>query len=278
MLPILHHVGGVRTSALPNMLLSNPDQTTTLSNLAYASPGYVVTSASTGGWAAATVDPTDQNSYTLATVFGSQNPSSTEKLFLYGTTDVARSFTVESITYRQPLPPGKTFYCRQYYVLGKLSDVLPKATHYQQYAQSGFLNFDETTATTIPLYLDKENGQTMLSEQGTTPAFYVYAEPVTGSKPLYLTYETKTGQYHATCDPYNTMPRYPVLNDPQGRLGVRPYDGSTQILKLFGFVMPSTAANSALQYTPIKSLLTDNTFFTGKGIYDPGIMVRTTPN
>ncbi|RYE13526.1 MAG: hypothetical protein EOP51_29635 [Sphingobacteriales bacterium] len=270
--------GGVRTSALPNLLLSKPDQTTILANQQYASPGTVLNTYDTGGWVAATVDPTKQNSYTMAMVFGSQNPSSTEKLFLYGTTEAARSFTVESVVYRQPLPPGKAFYCRQYYVLGQLSAVLPKATHYQQYAQSGFLEFDETSATTIPLYLDKKNGQTILSDAGTTPAFYVYAEPVKNSKPLYLIYETKTKQYHATCDPYNTMPRYNVLNDPQGRKGVRPYDGSTQILKLYGFVMPSSAANAGLKHTAITSVLTDNTFFTGKGLYDPGVVVRTTPN
>ncbi|MBT3202381.1 MAG: hypothetical protein HN350_20970, partial [Phycisphaerales bacterium] len=64
----------------------------------------------------------------------------------------------------------------------------------------------------------------------------------------------------------------------KGRTGIRPYDGSTKIVKIFGYVMPKSKINSKLTYKPLADILTDRSYFPGTGIYDPGIMVRTTQN
>ena len=266
--------GGVRTSKLPNLILSNPDQTWKVSNNQFGDNNSLFYSDKTGGWAIATQNPNLDTSYSLGLVFGQNNPESRDKFYTCGKTDVSRSFTVQAVTYREVFKPGNTFYCRQYYVLGKLKDVVEKCKKLESYTSSGFLKFDQTTATSIPLYLTEKDGQTIISEEGTTPAFYVYAEPVKDSKPLYLIRNTATNKLHVTCDPYMIMPRYTIDEDPLKRKGIRPYDGTTEILKLYGFVMPSAFSSKFIDYKPLNSILTDKTFFTEKGIYDLGIMVR----
>ncbi len=70
------------------------------------------------------------------------------------------------------------------------------------------------------------------------------------------------------------MKRVPIGRDPKGRTGIRPYDGSTEIVKIFGYVTPA----SKLKYKRLDSILTGPSYFPGTGIYDSGVMVRTPPN
>jgi len=150
---------------------------------------------------------------------------------------------------------------------------------YRSKVSYGIRVIDQSSSGTIPLYLKIASGQKVLRASGSgRPAMYVYAQPVKDSKPLYLIKNLKTRRYHVTCDPYMLMKRVPIPKDTKGRTGIRPYDGSTEIVKIFGYVMPADKAASKLKYKRLDSILTDSSYFPGAGIYDSGVMVRTTPN
>lgn len=268
--------GGVKTSALPNIILSKPDKSWVLTNYQFGDPNgkSLVDYKNTGGWAAATEDAQEDSSYTMSWVFGNKTGKDFTNLFSFGKTDQERDFTVQSECYRGAIPPGSSYFCRLYYVFGKLSEVVMISNELAEKTEFGFLNFEQKAATKIPLYLKEENGQTIISETGTTPSFYVYAEPVKDSKPLYLIRDTKTNKLSVTCDPYMLMPKHTIPNDPLKRTGVRPYDGSSEIIKLYGFAMPQKSCDSSLEYVMLNKILTDKSYFPEKGIYDAAIMVR----
>ena len=158
-----------------------------------------------------------------------------------------------------------------------LKDVIKKCKKLDSKVTGGFLDYEQSGATKIPLYLKQQSGQTVVAEQGDKPAFYVFAEPVKDSKPLFLIRNTKTGKFHATCDPYMIMPRYEIYKtahtpNATGK-GYRVYDGTTEIIKIYGYVMPKEFCKPDIEYVPLEKVLDDRSFYPGKGLYDKNIMV-----
>ena len=258
--------GGVRTSKLPVHMISKADGT--LESYAGGKITYR-NSNETDGWAISTAVANDKNSYSLGYVFGKIKPEGTNWK-AYSTCTTKRDFTVQAVTFRQPIPPGRLFYCRFYFSLGKYNDVVNRCKAMESKTTGGFLDYEQSRATKIPLYLKQQGSQTVIAEQGDIPAFYVFAEPVMNSKPLYLIRNTKTGQLHATCDPYMIMPLYTRADT--GKKGYRPYDGTTDIIKIYGYVMPKEFCESSIQYVPLEQVLEDRSFYPGKGLYDTNIM------
>jgi hypothetical protein len=269
--------GGVRTSVLPNHVLSNTDGSYRLANVNFGATGSMVDASKTGGWAAAVQDAGKPEAQAFAWIFGTKRYGRITK-FSYG--DARRDdFNVQALLIRDKLPPGTLVWLRMYFAAGKLGTVAANGKKYQGKVAYGIWSIGQAESKTIPLYLRREGGQTVLQAgDAGRPAMYVYAQPVKDSKPLYLIKNLKTGKYHATCDPYMLMKRVPIPRDRKGRTGIRPYDGSTKIVKIFGYVMPKSKINSKLTYKPLADILTDRSYFPGTGIYDPGIMVRTTQN
>ncbi|MFK7969695.1 MAG: T9SS type A sorting domain-containing protein [Bacteroidia bacterium] len=264
--------GGVRESLLPDHILSNEDSTWSLANNGNF-PNYQ-NSKKSGGWAINTQDANDSTSYSLGYVFGREKPQGARsKSYSYGTTGPQRSFTVQAITYRQTFRPGNIFHCRLYFVLGELEDVVTKCAQLEPFVTASFLEFPQSNATKIPLYVEEQDGQRVIATTGDVPAFYVYAEPVQNSKPLYLVRNNVDKVWHATSDPYMTMSRYPIPNSNPPETGIRPYDGTTEIVKLFGFVMPQAFADTSMDYVALNSVLTDTSYYPERGLYDVDIMV-----
>ena len=264
--------GGVRTSKLPDYIVSKPDHSWEVRNSGFPTRVFAENS---GGWAIATANAKEGKSYALGYVFGTSRPPGTgrgSKTHGWGRTHRARDYTVQAHRYRIPLRPGTTFYCRFFLVLGRLNAVIEKCKALAPRSDAGFLDFPEAKATRIPLYLEERDGQTVIAEKGSTPAFHVYAEPVNNSKPLYLIRNNRKNQLHATCDPYMVMPRYPIPTDPTKK-GLRPYDGSTDIIKVYGYVMPKEHADKTLGHVPLNTILTDKSFYPEDGIYDASVVV-----
>lgn len=268
--------GGVRESKLPDHIMSNPDGSWSVV------PSFGlnnITSNITGGWAINAEDANDGSGYALGYVFGKEKPAETNlKFYSHGSTGAERDFNVQALVYRQPFRPGNIFYCRLYFVLGELDDVIEKCNALEPNVEAGFLDYGQVDATRIPLYLDELDGQTVIVEDGDTPAFYVYAEPVKDSKPLYLIRNNDTNQLHATCDPYMIMPKYPIPNSNPAEEGWRPYDGTTEIIKIYGYVMPEEFIDESINYVRLDSVLTDVSYYPQDGLYDIDIMVEADVN
>lgn len=276
--------GGVRTSKLPKTIVSSMDGTWFESTAKFGQPGHYYDSINTGGWIGATQDINNPNGYAIAYVFG-KNPTAhggagLSRFVTIG--DAGRDdYSVMSVNYREKLLSGQAYFFRMYVVLGTLQNVAAKANAIQGQLEFGFINYQQNTSPTIPLYLQQIDNQTVLSENGSgTPNMYVYAQPVEGSKPLYLVRETATGKYKVTSDPYmlNTKFQLSAADDTKQRMATRPYDGKSEVVKLFGFVMPSSKINPSLSYVRLDSVLTDSSYYPKLGLYDTNIMVRTTSN
>ncbi len=186
-----------------------------------------------------------------------------------------------NLNFRGYTPPGTALYFRYYYGVGSLAETAEKSARYKAYCLAEELHFTEASSPTLPLYLTNLNGQQVLTpEQNGVPLLYVYTRPVKHSFPLYLIRSRQDGRYQVTCDPYKLMDRVPIDRDYQTpkRLGFRPYDGTTDIVKLLGYVMPQSQADPTLPYRRLDSVLTDRTYYPGNGLYDADICVRTAPN
>jgi len=266
--------GGIRTSALPDMAVSKQDGTWGISNAAFGPANPPRDSSTTGGWMAAVEDAKTSTSFAYSWVYGQNKAGKSPILMSFGRTDVNRDFTVMAPVIRTPIAPGTGYYYRTYFIMGDFNKVVQLSNQYASKTDYGPLTFPEKTSALIPLYLKTENGQTVISDTGTSPAFHVYAEPVKNSKPLYLIKDLKTGKYKVTCDPYMLMPRYPISGT--DKVGYRPYDGSTEIIKIYGYVMPSNKleGGTGLTYKRLDSVLKDASFYPKTGIYDANIMVR----
>ena len=288
--------GGHRKTALPKLVMGLPDAPETYTNPFGSDKGMPVfgTDAkntlwddptSHGGWFAAVQNLSDPNAYALSWIVGNHNTSEFSHMIMMGDADMpgadgrARDFEVMSLNYRGNAQPGTSFFFRYYYALGDISSIAKKSVEYRDYCTSKVLCFKEQTATTMPLFIKNNNGQQMLSESGDgSPAFYIYTQPVANSFPLFLIKNQEKNQYHITSDPYMLMKRVEIEKDYQQprRMGFRPYDGTTEVVKLLGFVMPENKIDRSLQYSRLDDIIKDKTFYPQAGIYDNNIMVRIT--
>lgn len=280
--------GGVRHSKLPYCIVSTTGGSFNVSTALFGDAGSQYDSVNTGGWIGACQDPNNMNGLAMAYVYGRYpnpygNPTSDRFVSLgYANRD---DYSVMSVNYRDYLLEGETYFFRMYLVVGTLQDVITKSNALNAIStgacEYGFINYTQTTSPTIPLYVQTINGQLRLTENVTGTPIYVYAQPVANSKPLYLIRETATGLYKVTCDPYMLNNKFQLSSnyDTKTRMAVRPYDGKSEVIKIFGYVMPYADINGGLSYSSLDNILTDSSYYPKTGMYDSeNIMVRTTPN
>lgn len=291
--------GGHRKSVFPYVVSGNTDNSETYSNPFGENNGMpswgsgaagttYMDPSQTGGWFAGVQNLNSDSAYAMSWIVGNKNLSNQfTQMFVMGdaaTTDSSlwnRDFEVMNLNYRAYMEPGTVFYFRYYYSVGDIKTVAQKSAKYKDYCVAKFLEFKEESTPMIPLYLTKLNNQTVLTEKNTgKPAMYVYTQPVKNSFPLYLIRNKQSNRLHVTCDPYMLMESVVIENDSQSpkRTGFRPYDGTTEIVKLLGYVMPEDAADPTLSYCSLSNILTDQTYYPQLGIYDKDIVVRTTDN
>lgn len=266
--------GGVRTSKLPDALKTSPGGSYVVDNGGF---NILRDVQNTDGWDAFTEDANDSTSYALGYVYGDSFPSEfNHQRFAFGRTGVWRDFTVAAMSIQHPnLAAGNLFFCRIYLVVGEQHEVIDRCKDLKSTVEEGILIHTQDSSTLVPIYLTNLSGQTVISSTGTIPAGYVFAEPVKDSKPLFLVKNNITNKYHVTSDPYMTMPRYPIPGTPHE--GYRPYDGTTEIIELIGFAMPSVYADTTLHdYVALESVVTDTSYFTMNGIYDTNLVIVQT--
>jgi hypothetical protein len=289
--------GGVRKSVLPKTITGEAGSSTNFYNPFGGSngmPGFGTAGGmfsnlkETSGWFAAVDELNNPKAFAYSWIFGNKGPApKLSSFFLMGDASgsnsdgTQRDFDVMNLTYRGTIYPGTVSYFRLYFAVGDADTVAEKSAYYKDFTDSGFLEFNQSTAATAPLYLTELNGGQALTQDVTgEPVMYVYTQPVKNSRPLYLIRNKLSGRYHVTSDPYMLMQRVPINGDyaiPK-RTGIRPYDGTTEIVKLFGYVMPNEEIDNTLEYTKLSSVLTDIMYYPQLGLYDDGIMVRTSPN
>ena len=287
--------GGVRYSNLPIQLISNPDGTCTETEVKFGgeSPGnvhlkdtdgYIMWAkennpSSTGmGWVLGTDKHKGQTGYDYIWRSGG---------FRYGYSGnlANRDYNVGSNIVGANTEPGEAFYYKMFIVVGKVSDIQNKAALLKDQVEYGKILNSEENCEQIPLYLVKENGQTVLSKTGDgDPCFYTYAQPPVGAVPLYLMKDTTTGNKFVSFDPYQICGTTvsqggPTTYNPDGYVGTvqyRPYDGKTEYLDFMGWVMPKDKIQSGYEYSKLKSILTDRTYYPVPTSKHKSIMVRKT--
>jgi uncharacterized protein (TIGR03437 family) len=258
--------GGVRKSALPVTLGSNPDGSSRVLQAIFANEVWFNLNAS-GGWIAWTRDNTNPSSPTLALVAGKESAGPLPAYqfaparIRYGTGPAENDFEVGEVNPFINQAPGTAYFFRVYLVVGALGKVQAMANALAPFAARGAMNFTEDSASVVPVYLQTANGQTTLTTAATAgqqPAFYTFGQPVPNSLPLFAMRNTQTGQLRLSTDPYETLT--PVPYDSQ--MVYKPYDGTVQYAGFLGYVLPAQFATSkALLYENLTDLLTDRSYF-----------------
>jgi hypothetical protein len=157
-----------------------------------------------------------------------------------------RNFLVASTSRRYNLEQGNGFWSRHYYAFGDdLTDLSSRIAE-RNLVQSELRAFDYTEETTpLVAYSVSGSGSTFqCMEDGTSPDFFLYAHPVTGSFPVFEIIEDDDFRY-LTWNPYaNGI--------------IKPYDGTIAGMRLLGFAMPSSGTNGT--YAALSGLLPAENF------------------
>lgn len=223
--------GGVRTTAFPDLHISNPDGTYDRVDVYYGEENCGRNVSTTDGWILATDEGEDPHRQAFAFIYGRDYPYEkiqTEdpraSLVTFGragrTPDGSpnsRAFTVMANSVRGKMTPGEEFWVRYYLSAGPLDQVLDNAKEYGGKGDYGVLEIRPETATTSPLFQKTlSNGDTLLShtgESGSAPVCRVFNEPVRGSVPLFTIRELPEGKTLVTTDIY-ALSRKEKYNNP----------------------------------------------------------------
>ena len=258
--------GGVRKSALPVTIISNPDGSWRVIKAAFGGTNSSIDLSDTGGWIAWTRDVTDPFSPTLALVAGKDSaprPSSQyfPARFRYGTDDAVHDFEVVETNPFVEQAAGSAVFFRVYLVVGSLAKVQSLANSLSSSADRGPLIFREDHADLVPLYLQNADGQTILTRvapSGQKPALYTYAQPVANSQPLFVLRNMSTGQLRLSTDPCELSRSAFVGSE----LACTPYNGAAQYVGFLGYVLPAKDVKSkSVIYGNMLELVPDRSYF-----------------
>lgn len=280
----------VRLSALPDHVLGKTGGGYAKKNSTWAQ---AVNLSDTGGWAAAVQDASNAQSMALALVFG-KNPVKklgareqwSDAIYSYGVQDEE---LVQNVVSRFKLQPGDVFSYKFYIVVGKLGETATLAAKLADKVEYGFKNFTTDDADRIAYYLkyDEETQQNVVvtnAENG-TPLFYTYAQPISGSLPLFLMRDKETGKLFMTTEPYAYGAEEEFANpyetsDPKyvrylGKKTVSVNKERVEYLALLGFVMQGSEIGTDGAYSTIAERVNDESFFPGIGALDRNVVVLT---
>jgi len=112
--------------------------------------------------------------------------------------NVWRNYEVAVVIPRFRLAPGTTIWYRSYLVVNRRDQAIELAKSLVDQVDYGLLTFDAATTPKVPVFI--ENGE--VRDSGKAPAFQLFAQPVTGTMPLFLIENAMTGEDVITTDPY----------------------------------------------------------------------------
>lgn len=206
--------GGVRKSSLPRTLMSNADGTRIEVDGMYGwtdiPTRYLV---NTGGWTAWTQDPGDNDSPSLALVFGTDlndvsNGKRRDESIRWGTAgEEERDYQVAERISHARVATGDSLSVRWFLVSGELSDVCDRAAELAPLAGVSFLDFDHSARQ--PVWI--ANGEVSTDGKG-RPWVELLASPAKGSIPVFLIKDRRTGKKLITTDIYALAETEPFPN------------------------------------------------------------------
>ena len=207
--------GGARHSSFPETILSQQVGTWSVGSSASYGSNAPIYAKNTGGWQAWVQKSTQEASSALAIVFGkdplptvsSADWRSFATILTYGLAHVGRDYAVSSIQNNIRLQAGQSLACRWHLVLGPFGQTRSKASALAPHAG---LWTPETDASVVsPVWI---TGGTPSSTGTGSPAFYLYAQPIPGTVPVFAMEDTRTGRIFATLNPYELCPTAPYPN------------------------------------------------------------------
>ena len=278
--------GGVRTSVMPELVLSNPDGSyrfhTPYDGSAKDCYSNII---DTGGWAAATQNAASPTAFALGLVFG-RDPHWIEQRTLkhagtpgwqssptvYGAMDARhgeRDYTVMNMDNRVTIAPGECFFRRTFMVIGTLGGVAEAGRKLESFADLHPVEFREQDTPLLPLYLktaDKTPPQPTLEKPTpeAKPVCQLYAHPVKHSRPVFLLQDGRTDQYILTTDPALLSRKVPFENPYpighakhdkfQNRMQYLTHQTHTKSWQLLGYAMPIGKADPKQHYTKLSDI------------------------
>jgi len=207
--------GGARHSSFPETILSTPEGGWSKGSTAgYGVPAPIRLSQ-TGGWQAWTRNSTQEGADAMAVVFGKDPltgplPSwrASRSVLTYGAGgDSVRDYDVSSVHAAVRLQAGQSIACRWHLVLGSFAQTRTKAAALAAHAGLWMPETDSSVIT--PVWT---TGGVPSSTGTGEPDFYLYAQPISGTVPVFAMEDTRTGRIFATLDPYELCPTAPYAN------------------------------------------------------------------
>lgn len=247
--------GGARPSTFPETILSRPTGTWSIATQGSYGSNTPIHVKDTGGWQAWVQNSSQEQSDSLAVVFGKQPlPSVSDQdwrsfrtILTYGLTSVGRDYAVSSIQNNIRLQAGQSLACRWHLVLGPFGQMRIKASALAGHAGLWMPQIDASVVT--PVWTTAG----IPSSTGTGSAdFYLYAQPIPGTVPVFAMEDTRTGRIFATLDPYELCPTAPYPNPLptshhqyalyQNRVVHYQYNSPGAVRDLLGYAYPEARA------------------------------------
>jgi hypothetical protein len=244
--------GGARPSTFPETILSWQRGTWRIASqggYGYNSP---IFAEDTGGWQAWVQNSTQEQSDSLALVFGNRPlPTVSDDqwksfftILTYGSTFVGRDFAVSSIQNNVRLQAGQSLACRWHLVVGPFGQTRIKASDLAGHA--GLWTPQIDASVVAPVWTTA--GIPSSTGEGAAD-FYLYAQPIPGTVPVFAMEDTRTGRIFATLDPYELCPTAPYPNPLpsshhqyalyQNRVVHYQYSSPGAVRDLLGYAYPS---------------------------------------
>jgi len=206
--------GGVRKTSLPQTIMSNSDGSWEVVGGLYGWTDIPTRHlVDTGGWQAWTQDSTQEESPSLALVFGtdiedSSNGKRKDEAVRWGTSgNVARDYEVTERMTHAKAGVGDSLWIRWYLVSGEFSKVRETAADLS--AKAGVCTIDFDNDVKQPVWI--EEGKVVTEGQG-KPWIELSAFPLKGTVPVFLLEDERSGEQLITADPYALSETEPYPN------------------------------------------------------------------
>jgi len=207
--------GGARPSTFPETILSLWAGTWQVAAQGSYGSNSPIFARDTGGWQAWVKNSTQEQSDSLAVVFGNrplpavsgEEWMSFRTVLTYGLTHVGRDYAVSSIQNNIRLQASQSLACRWHLVVGPFGQTRIKASDLARHAGLWMPQIDASVVT--PVWTTA--GTPSSTGEGAAD-FYLYAQPIPGTVPVFAMEDTRTGRIFATLDPYELCPTAPHPN------------------------------------------------------------------
>ena len=247
--------GGARPSTFPETILSRPTGAWSIASQGSYGSNTPIHVKDTGGWQAWVQNSTQEQSDSMAVVFGNRPlPTVSDQewkgfhtILTYGSTHVGRDYAVSSIQNNIRLQAGQSLACRWHLVVGPFGQMRIKASDLAGHA--GLWTPQIDASVVAPVWTTA--GTPSSTGEGAAD-FYLYAQPIPGTVPVFAMEDTRTGRIFATLDPYELCPTAPYPNPLpsshhqyalyQNRVVHYQYNSPGAVRDLLGYAYPEARA------------------------------------